>query len=150
MRAWNEPSCAGNHHSPHELGATLEGSSVREHRPQLLLHSPASQLAAQVLFTCAAAQHDAAPQQQNSEVQAHAHSNRDHSDSPRPHAQRPASYYSCSEGGVIKYEAREFSSRICSNRASSHSCPCSSQSYNFQTCRRSTAVVSRAISLHCM
>ena len=110
---WNEPR-AGNHHSPHELGATLEGSSVREHRPQLLLHSPASQLAAQVLFTCAAAQHDAAPQQQNSEVQAHAHSNRDHSDSPRPHAQRPASYYSCSEGGVIKYEAREFSSRICS------------------------------------
>ena len=49
VRAWNEPSCAGNQDSPHELGATLEGSSVREHRPQLLLHSPASQLAAQVL-----------------------------------------------------------------------------------------------------
>ena len=88
VSAWNEPSCAGNHHSPHELGATLEGSSVREHRPQLLLQSPASQLAAQVLFPCATAQHDAAPPQQNSEVQAHAHSHRDYSDSPRPAAAR--------------------------------------------------------------
>ena len=69
-------------------------------------HSP--QLAAQVLFPCAVAQHDATPPQQNSEVQAHAHSHRDYSDSPRPHAQRPVSYYNCSEGGVIKYEAREF------------------------------------------
>ena len=45
---------------------------------------------------------------------------------------------------------RANSSRTCSNRASAHSFQSSSQSYNFQTCQRSTAVVSRAISLHCM
>jgi len=65
-------------------------------------------LTAQVLFPCAAAQHDAAPPQQNSEVQAHAHSHSEHSGSPRPQAQRPVSYYSCSEGDVIKDEACEF------------------------------------------
>jgi len=104
---------------------------------------------AQVLSLCAAAQHDAAPPQQNSEVLAHAHSCSEHSDTPRPQAQRPASYYSCSEDGVIKHE-RAYSSRTCSNRTSSHGFSCSSQSYNFQTCSRATAVVSRAISLHCM
>ena len=67
-----------------------------------------SQLVAQVLFPCAAAQHDAVPPQENSEVQGHAHSHSKHSDTPRAQAQRPACYYSCSEGGVIKYEAREF------------------------------------------
>jgi len=51
----------GTHHSQHELEATLQGASVQEHRPQPLLYFPASQLAAQVLFPCAAAQHDAAP-----------------------------------------------------------------------------------------
>jgi len=112
-------------------------------------NSPASQLVAQVLFPCAAAQHDAAPPQQNSKVQAHAHSRSEHSDTPRPQAQRPGSYYSNNEDGVIKHE-RANSSRTCSNRASSHSFLCSSQSYNFQKCRRSTAVVSRAISLHRM
>ena len=79
-----------------------------EHCPQPLLHSPASQLVAQVHFPCAAAQHDAAPPKHNSEAQAHAHSHSEQSDSPRPQAQCPASYYSCSEGGVIKHEAREF------------------------------------------
>jgi len=90
------------------LEATLEGASVQGHRSQPLLHSPASQLVAQVLFPCAAVQHDAAAPQQKSEVQAHAHSHSEHSDSPRPQAQRPASYYSCSEGGVIKHKACEF------------------------------------------
>jgi len=61
-----------------ELEATLQGASVPGHRPQLLLHSPASQLVAQVLFPCAATQHDAAPPQQNNEVQAHAHSHSEH------------------------------------------------------------------------
>jgi len=108
VKARNEPSCAGTHHSPHGLEATVEGASVRDHRPQPLLHSPASQLVAQVLFPCAAAQHDAAPPQQNSEVQAHVYSRSENSDTPRPQAQRPASYYSCSEGGVIKHKACEF------------------------------------------
>jgi len=147
-KAWNEPSCAGTHHSPHGLEAAVEGASVRDHRPQLLLYSPASQLVAQVLFPCATAQHEAAPPQQNSEVLAHAHSRSEHSDTPRPQAQRPASYFSCSEDGVIKHE-RAISLRTFSNRNSSHSFSCSSPSYNFQTCRRSTAVVSHAISLHC-
>jgi len=108
-----------------------------------------SQLVAQVLFPCAAAQHDAVPPQENSEVQGHAHSHSKHSDTPRAQAQRPACYYSCSEGGVIKRDHVN-SSRTCSNRVSSHSFPYSSHRYRFQTCQRSTAVVSRAISLHCM
>jgi len=169
VRAWNEPSCAGTHHSPHGLKATVEGASVRELKATVegasvreagecsSGRSPSAaavafscfQLVTQVLFPCAAAQHDAAPPQQNSEGQAHAHSRSEHPDTPRPHAQCPASYYSCSEGGVIKHE-RANSSRTCSNRASSHSFPCSSQSYIFQICQRSTAVASRAISLHCM
>ena len=74
------------------------------------------------LFPCAAVQHDAAPPQENSEVQAHVHSHSGHSDTPRPQAQHPASYYRCSEGGVIKHE-RANSSRTCSNRVSSHSFP---------------------------
>jgi len=108
VRACNEHSCAGTHHIQHELEATLEGASVLEHRPQPLLHSPASQLVVQVLFPCAAAQHDAAPPRHNSKAQAQAHSHSEHSDPPRPQAQRPASYYICSEGGVIKHEVRKF------------------------------------------
>ena len=38
MRAWNEPSCAGTHHSPHGLEATVEEAAVRDHCPQPLLH----------------------------------------------------------------------------------------------------------------
>jgi len=38
VRAWNEPSCAGTHHSPQGLEATVEGAAVRDHRPQPLLH----------------------------------------------------------------------------------------------------------------
>ena len=38
-RAWNKPPCAGTHHSPHGLEATVEGATVRDHCPQPLLHN---------------------------------------------------------------------------------------------------------------
>ena len=114
---------------PTRIGSYSGGSCCSRSPSAAAAAFPASRLVAQILFPCAAAQHDAAPPQQNTEIQAHAHSHSEHSDTPRPQAQRPASYYSCSEGGVIKHE-RANSSRTCSNRALSHSFLCSRQKKN--------------------